>query len=107
MPENGIIQVDGDHLVRPDGSPVVLRGVGLGGWMNMENFITGYPGTESQQRRVLRAPLAAAGPGAAGRARRGGLPAVLRPVPRRLLRRRRRAVPRLARPQLRADPVLL
>jgi aryl-phospho-beta-D-glucosidase BglC (GH1 family) len=57
VPENGIIQVSGSSLVLPDGSPVVLRGVGLGGWMNMENFITGYPGTESQQRRVLRTVL--------------------------------------------------
>ena len=57
MPENGIIQVSGSSLVQPDGSTVVLRGVGLGGWMNMENFITGYPGTESQQRKALRAAL--------------------------------------------------
>ncbi|MFQ1003122.1 glycoside hydrolase family 5 protein [Modestobacter sp. SSW1-42] len=55
--DDGIIQVDGDRLVLPDGSPIVLRGVGLGGWMNMENFITGYPGTESQQRSALRKAL--------------------------------------------------
>ncbi|HEX6516307.1 MAG TPA: cellulase family glycosylhydrolase [Nocardioidaceae bacterium] len=48
------LRVDGSRLVRADGTPVVLRGVGLGGWMNMENFITGYPATESQQRRALR-----------------------------------------------------
>lgn len=29
-----------------DGHTVVLRGVGIGGWMNMENFITGHPSTE-------------------------------------------------------------
>src|SRR5690606_14514764 len=52
----GVIQVQGDRLVR-DGQPVVLRGVGLGGWMNMENFITGYPGTESQHRAAVRAAL--------------------------------------------------
>src|SRR3954470_8709026 len=57
VPENGIIQVSGASLVLPDGSPVVLRGVGLGGWMNMENFITGYPGTESRRRKVLWAAL--------------------------------------------------
>jgi endoglucanase len=55
--DDGIIQVDGDRLVLPDGSPIVLRGVGLGGWMNMENFISGYPGTESQQRAALRRAL--------------------------------------------------
>lgn len=48
------LHVSGDQIVRSDGEPVVLRGVGLGGWMNMENFITGYPATESQQRRALR-----------------------------------------------------
>ena len=55
--DDGIIQVDGDRLVLPDGSPIVLRGVGLGGWMNMENFITGYPGAEFQQRAALRKAL--------------------------------------------------
>ncbi|WP_251452064.1 glycoside hydrolase family 5 protein [Microbacterium sp. Marseille-Q6648] len=52
----GMLRVDGTRIV--DGStPVTLRGFGLGGWMNMENFITGYPGTESQQRRALQAVL--------------------------------------------------
>jgi aryl-phospho-beta-D-glucosidase BglC (GH1 family) len=41
------------NIVTPSGKLVTLRGVGLGGWMNMENFITGYPGTESQQRSAL------------------------------------------------------
>jgi len=35
----------------------VLRGVGLGGWMNMENFITGYPATETLQRAAMRRTL--------------------------------------------------
>ena len=52
-----MLRVDGDRLVDDAGSPVVLRGYGLGGWLNMENFITGFPGTESQQRRALRAVL--------------------------------------------------
>jgi aryl-phospho-beta-D-glucosidase BglC (GH1 family) len=51
-----ILTVDGTRLVR-DGAPVLLRGFGLGGWMNMENFITGYAGSESQQRRALRRVL--------------------------------------------------
>jgi endoglucanase len=54
---NELLRVDGTRLVRADGAEVVLRGVGLGGWMNMENFITGYPATESQQRRALRRVL--------------------------------------------------
>ncbi|WP_026877647.1 glycoside hydrolase family 5 protein [Jiangella gansuensis] len=53
------IVVDGDRLADEAGRTILLRGVGLGGWMNMENFITGYPGTESQHRAAL---LAALGP---------------------------------------------
>ena len=49
----GILRVEGASIVGADG-PVILRGFGLGGWMNMENFITGYAGAESQQRRALR-----------------------------------------------------
>jgi endoglucanase len=49
-----VLRVDGARIVQ-GADPVVLRGFGLGGWMNMENFITGYAGTESQQRRALRA----------------------------------------------------
>ena len=55
--EDVFLSVRGAELVRPSGAPVVLRGVGLGGWMNMENFITGYPATESQMRRALRRVL--------------------------------------------------
>ena len=49
--------MSGTELIAPDGSPVRLRGVGLGGWMNMENFITGHSGTEEQLRAGLRAVL--------------------------------------------------
>ncbi len=48
------IRVDGDRLRDAEGGTVRLTGVGLGGWMNMENFITGYPGNEQNIRRVLR-----------------------------------------------------
>src|SRR3978361_972819 len=51
------LRVNGDSIVDASGSPVVLRGVGLGGWMNMENFITGYPATESQMRASVTAVL--------------------------------------------------
>ncbi len=53
MTELSWITVDGDRLVGPSGETVVLRGVGLGGWMNMENFITGYPGNEANIRGIL------------------------------------------------------
>ncbi|MEO3812710.1 cellulase family glycosylhydrolase [Sphaerisporangium sp. B11E5] len=48
------LRVSGSRLVAADGTPVRLRGVGLGGWMNMENFITGYPANESSMRDAVR-----------------------------------------------------
>ncbi|HVU78474.1 MAG TPA: cellulase family glycosylhydrolase [Gaiellaceae bacterium] len=51
-----MLAIDGPRFV-DDGREVTLRGVGLGGWMNMENFITGYPATESLQRKALRNAL--------------------------------------------------
>ena len=44
-------------IVTRSGRSVTLRGVGLSGWMNMENFVTGYPATESLQRKALRKAL--------------------------------------------------
>ena len=67
----------GDAVVDADGARVLLRGVGLGGWMNMENFITGYPANESAMRDAV-----------AGGARAGPGGAVLRPAARPLLRPR-------------------
>jgi len=45
------------QIATRSGKPLTLRGVGLGGWMNMENFITGYPATESLQRKALQKAL--------------------------------------------------
>jgi endoglucanase len=55
------IQVAGDRLADESGATVRLTGVGLGGWLNMENFITGYPATESLHRAALRDALGAEG----------------------------------------------
>jgi hypothetical protein len=54
-----MLRVSGRELVNERGEAVRLRGFGLGGWMNMENFITGYPGNEEAQREAI---LAALGP---------------------------------------------
>ena len=51
------LRVERSHIVDGRGATVELRGVGLGGWLNMENFITGYPGTEQQHRAALRSAL--------------------------------------------------
>src|SRR5919199_3054346 len=48
------LRTDGPRIVDGDGQEVVLRGFGLGGWMNMENFITGYPANEQAQREAIR-----------------------------------------------------
>jgi len=51
------LRVDGTRLADEAGNTVTLTGFGLGGWMNMENFITGYPGNETNIRRVMRAAM--------------------------------------------------
>ncbi|KAG8910160.1 Endo-1,4-beta-xylanase 5 [Tulasnella sp. 408] len=53
----GILRVSGNQIVGEDGKPIILRGAGLGGHLNMENFITGYPGHEHEMRRALKAAL--------------------------------------------------
>ncbi len=57
------LRVSGTRLVNGAGEVVRLRGVGLGGWMNMENFITGYPANEAGMRAAVRDVL---GPDRAG-----------------------------------------
>ena len=64
------LKISGTKIVDQDGKEIVLRGAGLGGWMNMENFISGsklltvhvlwanvhiqgYPGCEYQIREAL------------------------------------------------------
>ncbi len=52
-----MLQVRGNQIVDAAGRPVRLRGTCVGGWMNMENFIDGYPGTEHGLRAALAAEL--------------------------------------------------
>lgn len=51
------LAVKGDRLVDDQGRTVVLRGYNIGGWMNMENFLTGFPSTESRHRQAMRRGL--------------------------------------------------
>jgi aryl-phospho-beta-D-glucosidase BglC (GH1 family) len=51
------LRVRGHDIVTAEGQPVNLRGFGLGGWMNMENFITGYAANEQAQRDAVRRVL--------------------------------------------------
>src|SRR5512138_214348 len=41
-----LLQVNGDQIVTAKKQPIYLRGVCVGGWMNMEEFINGNPGSE-------------------------------------------------------------
>ncbi|GLW20560.1 glycoside hydrolase family 5 protein [Microbispora triticiradicis] len=52
-----LLRVSGSRLVNETGDTVRLRGVGLGGWLNMENFITGYSANESSMRAAVRGVL--------------------------------------------------
>ncbi|EJU04713.1 cellulase [Dacryopinax primogenitus] len=51
--ETGVLRLKGSAIVDANGHEVLLKGAGLGGWLNMENFITGYPGHETEMRRAL------------------------------------------------------
>jgi aryl-phospho-beta-D-glucosidase BglC (GH1 family) len=47
------LKVKGNHIQNQSGQIVTLHGIGLGGWMNMENFITGFPANENAFRQVV------------------------------------------------------
>ncbi|KAG9104850.1 hypothetical protein FRC06_008080 [Ceratobasidium sp. 370] len=73
----GVLKIQGSKIVGADGKPVLLRGAGLGGHLNMENFvrhlgrriisshllidsdhqITGYPGHENDMRKAVKKVL--------------------------------------------------
>ena len=59
MGNDRFLKVAGDRLVDAAGRHVVLRGYNIGGHLNMENFLTGFPSTESLQRAAM---LRALGP---------------------------------------------
>lgn len=47
------LNVENGLIVTERGDNVFLRGTCIGGWMNMEDFINGYPGTESGIRKHI------------------------------------------------------
>jgi endoglucanase len=51
------LKVKGTHIQAGSRDDIMLRGACLGGWLNMENFITGFPGTEQEHRRAIREEL--------------------------------------------------
>ena len=48
-----LLQVNGSQVITANGQPIYLRGVCIGGWMNMEEFINGYPGSEHGVRASM------------------------------------------------------
>lgn len=48
-----MLRVEGERIVSADGTPVQLRGVGIGGFLHLENFINGYPGTGHELQDVM------------------------------------------------------
>ncbi|MFN2109039.1 MAG: cellulase family glycosylhydrolase, partial [Anaerolineae bacterium] len=48
-----LLQVRNGKVVDAQGQEVRLRGTCVGGWMNMENFINGYPGAEHALRTTM------------------------------------------------------
>ncbi len=54
MPNHpAFLKVNQSHIQNQAGEQVTLHGIGLGGWMNMENFITGFPANENAFRNVV------------------------------------------------------
>ena len=46
----GFLRVSGTDIVDESGHAVTLHGIGLGGWLTMENWIVGFPGHEHGMR---------------------------------------------------------
>jgi endoglucanase len=52
-----LLRTSGSRFTDQTGTEVRLRGAAIGGWLNMENFITGYSANESLMRAAVRAVL--------------------------------------------------
>jgi aryl-phospho-beta-D-glucosidase BglC (GH1 family) len=48
-----MLQVTNGKIVDRNGQPVHLCGTCIGGWLHMENFINGYPGSEHSLKRTM------------------------------------------------------
>lgn len=54
-----MLKVSDGLIVNGQQQPVRLKGFGIGGWLNSENFINGYPGFETGLKMALRRELGA------------------------------------------------
>jgi len=48
------LRTRGSEIVDAGGDAIRLKGVNIGGWLNMENFITGYAANETMMRSAVR-----------------------------------------------------
>ena len=48
-----LLHTSGRQILAANGETIILKGAGLGGHLNMENFITGYSGHEHEHRAAL------------------------------------------------------
>lgn len=55
----GFLKTKGTKIVDGAGNVTVLTGAATGGHLNMENFITGYPGHETEHKKVLKKKMGA------------------------------------------------
>lgn len=53
-----VLRIDGDQITE-GGQPVLLKGIGVVGWLNFENWITGFPGHEQGHRDAVAEVLGA------------------------------------------------
>lgn len=53
----GFLKVKGTKIVDENDEAVILKGSATGGLLNMENFITGYPGHETEHKQVLKSVI--------------------------------------------------
>ncbi len=51
------LKVHRNQIHDPNGKEIILYGVGLGGWMNMENFVAGFAANEESFRQVITRAL--------------------------------------------------
>ncbi|MBU9722964.1 MULTISPECIES: glycoside hydrolase family 5 protein [Bacillaceae] len=52
-----LLQVKGGKIINQSQQNIQLRGTGIGGWMNMEDFITGHCGSEHTLRELFNETL--------------------------------------------------
>lgn len=53
----GFLKVKDTKIVDENGNMVVLKGAATGGHLNMENFISGYPGHETEHKKVIESVI--------------------------------------------------